>query len=500
MSVRRPDARVALGPALAPAAAVPVLETLDRLRPVVRLEPNAPPSVALAAATLYSLVARVHAHAGLEGDGVLGPNPWGASNLGELPDRLAASRPPPASDPAVEMVIGVGPAAQGAVLWIGGDDWTARLGRAPQPVAGRSGLGLQAAAAFTAAEVLKVALGAQMVHVPVGDALVWNLWDYRNQPAPATGPIGGRLDHVVFFGAGSVGSSATGVLVTQDGLTGRVAIVDPDTFDAERNPYRYPAATGAEHGSKAKWTAGLLQAAGWDAIGCDTDVAGWVRAQDAPGVRGIVVSSVDTVAGRLHVADALARTTLSVGVTGMALHIEREHCFDDWACAYCEFVNAATPLSQAQVHSDMTGLPVDRILQLHLGDLVLAPEDMAQVVAAGKLHPDRVPELTGRRLGDLIQRIYAQAVIAGPSHLATQAVTAVSTPFVSWMGGVLVVAELAKAAMGAPMVDRRADLEMSGQPLGAVSRRARDQTGQCTCRSPHRRRWATRLYGGDRVP
>lgn len=500
MSGRGPDPRVALGPALAPGMAIPVLEALDRLRPVVRVGADASDPVALAAAGLYSMLVRVHAHTGLEGDATLGPNPWAVDRLSELPTRLAACRPSAAADPAHEMIIGVGPGSLGASLWVGGDDWTARVGRVPQSVGGRSGFGLQAAAIYAAAEALKAALGVQMTHVPIGDQLIWNLWDYRLRPAPATAPIRGRLDQVVFFGSGSVGSSAVGLLSTQQDLTGCASVVDPDTFDPQRNPYRCPASTGTETGAKADWTASLLRTAGWDATGYQVQADAWVRAQANPGVRGIVVSSVDTVPGRLQVADALAATTLSVGVSGMALHIQREHCFDDWACPYCEFVTADTPLTQAQVHNQMTGLSVERILQLYLGNQSLTPADLAQVVSAGKLHPERVPELIGRRLDDLIQRIYAQAVITGTGDSTPGGAIAVSTPFVSWMGGLLVVAELAKAAMGHSLVDRRVDLDLSGLPPGAVIRRVRDRSGQCICHSPHRRRWTTRLYGGDRTP
>jgi hypothetical protein len=495
--VTGPDPRVAIGPELAPGAAVPVLEALDRLRPVVRVEPSASEPIALAAASLFSLLVRVHAHTVLEGDAALGPNPWGAQELSELPELLAGCRPPAVGAPARDMVIGVGPAVASADLWIGGGDWTARVGRAPQPVAGRTGLGLQAGVIYAAAEVLKVALGDHMMHVRADDEFVWNLWDYRNQPAPEIELASGRLD-VVFFGSGSVGSSAVGLLSTRADLVGRAVVVDPDTFDSQRNPYRYPASTGTEMGPKARWTAGLLSASGWTADEWVGDAGSWTRAQPNPGLSAIAVSSVDTVSGRLQVADALAATTLSVGVAGMALHIQREHCFDEHACPYCEFVTAATPLSQAQAYAEMTGLTVERILELHLGDEVLTQEDLGRVVVAGKLHAERVDELVERRPSDLVQRIYAQALVSGVGQGNTETVTAVSTPFVSWMGGLLVVAELSKAAMGSQMVDRRVDLDLSGVPLGAVSGRRRDQSGQCTCHLPHRHRWATRLYGRDR--
>lgn len=494
------DPRVALGPVLAPGTGVPVLEALDHLRPVVRAPANASEPAALAAATLYSLLMRVHAHTCLEGDAAMGPNPWGIARLSELPAALTASRPGAAADATRDLVIAVGPAKRDAHLWIGGDNWTARVGRGPQPVSGQSALGLQASAIFAAAEALKVALGSRMMHVPVGDELVWNVWDYRNRPAPDVGAASGRLDGVVFFGSGSVGSSAAGLLMAQKGVTGNASVVDPDPFDPGRNPFRYPSSTGQEAGPKAEWAAGLLEAAGWAAQAYPAEVANWVQSQERPGIVGLVVSSVDTVSGRLQVADAIAATTLSVGVLGTALHIQREHCFDDLACPYCDFVKAATPLSQAHVHAQMTGLSLHRILQLNLDDDTLSAEDVAEAVNAGKLHPDRAPGIVGHRLADLVQGIYAQAVVADVGQPDPATVMAVSTPFVSWMGGLLIVAELAKAAMGAPLVNRRADLELSGLPIGAVSRRLRDTTGYCTCHSPYRRRWAARLYGSDRAP
>ena len=97
MSAQGVDPRVALGSALTPGSALPVLEALDRLRPVVRVSAGASPPVALAASGLYSLLVRVHAHTTVEGDAALGPNPWGAARLSELPARLGPvdPRPPP---------------------------------------------------------------------------------------------------------------------------------------------------------------------------------------------------------------------------------------------------------------------------------------------------------------------------------------------------------------------------------------------------------------------
>jgi hypothetical protein len=487
-----PDPRVALQPSLAPTSAAPILESLDQVRPIVRIGQPASEAMALAAAALYSLLIRMHAHTCLEGDASLGANPWGVDRLSALPSHLSVCAPIPAASHTKDVVLAIGN-VDAADLWIGGDDWTARLGRCSQASSGKGGLGILAATAFAAAETLKLALGPAMTGAaPLSSDLIWNLLNYRREPATGVGGQIRRLEQVVFFGSGSVGSSAIGIAGTQRGLKGSASVVDPDTFDPDRNPFRYPASTGLESGPKAAWTADLLRTAGWEAVAEDVDVATWARNQLEPGLTGVAISSVDTVEGRLQVADVLPQLTLSVGVHGLALHLQKERCFDDLACPFCDFAELPNPISQAGVHAQMTGLPVDRVIQLELGEDSLTDSDLAIVVAAGKLHPDRVQSVLGRRLPDLIQRLYAQALVDSGSGAVPMAVSA---PFVSWMGGVLIVAELLKLAIGAGSIDRRIDLDLSGHPLGVVSRRPRDRRRDCICRSPHRQRWATRLYG-----
>jgi hypothetical protein len=147
-------------------------------------------------------------------------------------------------------------------------------------------------------------------------------------------------------------------------------------------------------------------------------------------------------------------------------------------------------MGQVQVIANLVGLPVHRVARLYLDGEPLVQADLEQAVAAGRVRPDRIAELAGRRIDDLIRRAYAEATVALPGA----GTASVSAPFVSWMCGVLVVAELVKAAVGAPLVDRRVDLDMSGVPLGVIRKRPRDNTGHCTCESPWRKRWAATLY------
>jgi RNA polymerase sigma factor (sigma-70 family) len=156
------------------------------------------------------MLIRVHPHTLLEGDAAMGSNPWGIDTLADLPARLGPCRPTPILDPTRDIIIGAGACVTGAVLWLGGDDWTALAGSDPVPVtANEHAFGVHAAAALTAGEVMKQVLGPLgMINVPISAPLVWNLLDYRLAPAGPVLAANRKTLDVAVFGAGSVGSSA----------------------------------------------------------------------------------------------------------------------------------------------------------------------------------------------------------------------------------------------------------------------------------------------------
>lgn len=73
------------------------------------------------------------------------------------------------------------------------------------------------------------------------------------------------------------------------------------------------------------------------------DIGSWNADQPERGFDGIMVSSVDDLAARFDVADVLAHKVISVGVSGLAFHVQREDLGDGWACPYCEYVPAEPP-------------------------------------------------------------------------------------------------------------------------------------------------------------
>jgi hypothetical protein len=471
-----------------------VTDVLDSVEIVV--DPGDKPVAAQvgAIAAVASMASRVFGTVTIARDGVLPPNPWNVETLFELGPALRLLSD---GSPRTRYVVAFGEDRK-ADWYAGGDDWTCRVSRTTsQPVGDCrfGGLGLHAAASLVFGEVLKAVLRPLgMRCVVIENTFVWNLLDGRL--APSFGPTHcKRLQPVdlAILGAGSVGSSAAGLIVMTP-VRGQADVVDPDMFDPYRNTYRYPATPAAVYGPKAVWAAELLEAAGWSASPFVGSIDRWGSCRPEPGFNGLALVSVDRLEGRRDAADLLAHTTLSAGVAGLALHVQRSGANDVFACPYCEFVDVAAPRSQAEVYANMTGLDTSRVEEL-LSGKALKRHDVEGAVGAGAIADDHAEHLIGGRIEDLVRRHYARANVP----LVHGGVDAgVSAPHVSWLAGTLLACEVVKAAIGLRPLDRRVEVDLSGLPLGGWRRLARDPTGRCTCTSSARRAAARRLYADGR--
>ncbi len=498
------DPRVALSRELTAADATPALAALDAHAVVIRVPAAATAVEALTAAALLVLVTRTHAHLQLDRDADLPPNPWGAATLGALQSALRGIGPEPTADAAVSSVVDVGRSGGGRAgsLLIAAQPWTAAVSDtellpaddSPFPGVAYGGL---LGAGLAAARLFREALRPLGLPAAAEESLVvWNLLDHRRTPAPASAAPSARAlawPAVALLACGSVGSSVAATLACED-LTGMAAVtVDGDTFDPARNTFRYPASMGSASGPKAAWVAGILGAAGASAESHDGLIREWVLSRSTPGWDGIAVASVDTVEGRYDVADVLARTTVSAAVGGLALHVQREHLGDGLRCPYCDFVDLQPALSRAAADAALLGLPEARLVELADDPAGLRQSDLDAAVAAGTIDPAGAAVLQGRRVADLQARVYAQALVPTAAHATP---VPVSAPFVSWVTGVLCAAEIAKAARGLPLLNRRVELDLHGGPDDFVHRPLEDRSGRCACATATRRRWMRRMYEG----
>lgn len=483
-------------------------EGLDRrlrgVEVVVRVAPAPSPAELWAAAAVASMGARVFGHVSTPSVPLPRPNPWGARTLAAVTGVSRHGRRGRCTT-IRRITIGSVPHAPPADLYVGGDDWTARVSRLGPVAVGRcrmGGLGLQAAAALAVGEVLKELLPG-VPTVALEDELTWSLLDGRVTtpssppglpPAPG-GETRGRGQVratrptppiVALLGAGSVGSSAAALLALS-GVPGTVDVVDPDTFDPRRNAYRCPGVPVTERGPKADWAAEVLRAAGWEARAHRTTVADWAGAHDRPGYpgfRGMALVSVDNVDGRREAAELMAWSTVSAGVAGMALHAQRHLPVDDLACPYCDLVDTGRWRDRGRLYARF-GLTKPRLQALLTGDTLTA-DDVATAIWTGAVHPESIGRLVGGRLTDLLRQ--------PPTSVAFEEAS-VSAPHVSWLAGTLLAVEVLKASAGLPGIERRVDVDLHGVPLGGWRRPPRNPSGRCPCTHPARRDLARALYG-----
>jgi hypothetical protein len=485
----------------------PALEALDATRIVLRAGPNVQGPHAAAFAATIAILARLFPHVAVEPRVDLGSNWWDARNTDHLLDLLAPVRATASAAATTTITLGFGSPEVAADWFVGGGDYVARVGRAPQTLADdpRHSLGVHAASCLVVSQVLLQVLAPYgFVGVPINGDVVFNLVDYKLTEGPALDLVvpptpGLRL---AVAGVGSVGSSALALLsMAVDSSSGHLATggrlavipIDHDAFDPTRNPFRYPALLGSETANKAQHMADRLRRHGLDAEPSPTSVATWAQQQDRPGFDGLLLSSVDTVEGRQDVTDVLARGTLSIGVDGLVLHAQREAFADGYACPYCDYVDASPASTQADVYANVTGLQVPRVLALLADSSRLTDADVDAAIAAGRLDPERRTALIGAGLHDLVRQAYAEVTLKGPEGYDTD-VIAVAAPQVSWFAGVLAAAEIVKQLVGLPLLDRRVDFDLSGVPAGLVRRLPRDSTGRCLCHSGVRARWYRDLY------
>jgi hypothetical protein len=515
------DPRLRLLGSDAAATGADVLHALDHVRVVIRTGPDMTGGYTVALAAFIGMVARLFGGVVLEQPVALATNWWGAADTTQLLAALQRVRPHPAQPPRRELIVTFGDRAPAGVIGIGGNDYTIRLGREPQPLGQRPShaLGVHAAACLAVSQLLVAVLGPYgFSGVMVENPYVTNLIDYTLTADPEMWPPSRHRAQrpalrLAAAGVGSVGSSSLALLATAfapplardtsllPGTLPEITTIDADTIDPTRNPFRYPALLGHETGLKADYFAARLTVLGLPARAAPVTVADWVRSRDQPGFDGLLLSSVDTLTGRLDVADALARSTLSLGVSGLALHAQREGFADGLACPFCDYVSAQPPMTQAGVHAMTTGLPVPRVLWLLQEGARLTGADVDQAIAAGKVPAHRRDALVGATINDLVSQAYAEAEVRPASRPSSgEEVVAVAAPQVSWFAGALAAAEIVKEVQGLPLVDRRIDVDLSGLPPGLVRRVAADPTGRCLCRSGTRIRWHRQLYQDAAAP
>lgn len=393
-------------------------------------------------------------------------------------------------------------------LFVGASRWSAFLSASsPQPVLDADcPVGPLAAGTLAAAEVFKIAFDGKVTGSLVGREYSLSLLTYGDGETEERDPAPELPLDLVLYGAGSIGTGFAHALALAPQFVGPIAVVDNGSFD-EKNPYKYSLldwATATAGVPKAPWLARRLEELTRGRLRATSFVGTaqrYVSSLDANYRIPLAVSAVDTVEARLEIQDTLPKRIINSGIAGTTVEAS-VHGFGDGPCLACLSIDTEQESWQATPIAEAVGLDAGRVHDLIRGNLPMESEDIEAIRAAGRLSAELAATLEtflGQPLLSLWNRQVAYSDVAVNMNVGGSQ-PLVSTAFVSAFAGVLMLAELYKAADPAleeHVVDNSYRQDLLGIPANDVFRHTRDARGWCLCHSGFRRMVYAEKYSAE---
>jgi ThiF family protein len=441
--------------------------------------------------------------------------PPGAPSLAERLEEARAHGCAALPTGEASFTIALGRTDTGADLYADGHGWHSYLGSTPSrlphdadetiPVGAL--VGACRAAAHTFTQLLEGFVAAR--EIPTGE--YFSALSYRTETGPfseAVPELGGRLD-AVLVGAGSIGGALVYLLARCPGLTGALAIVDPQSLD-EHNLDRAILATAADTRAKsAKATVAaeaLAHLPGLDVDPREERISQFLASRGREEMLPLLCSAVDTFDSRREIQDCLPLELINAACNPAEVMISG-HRTDDGPCVCC--LHMAQVLDAEQIRARLiardTRVPFGQVVawmnqRVQLPSQALRGIEINTHRSAGSLEP---------YAGRTIEELWSEQFMYGATKVGTDggAVAQVAAPWVTALGGFLLAGEALKAAAGGAY-----DAYRLGPRAGAPGLRyveavyvsprhaqltvpARWEGSQCLCNSPRRLRLLRERYG-----
>ena len=283
-------------------------------------------------------------------------------------------------------------------------------------------------------------------------------------------------------GVGAVGSAAIYALAYLGDLQGVLHLIDNEAVD-ETNLNRYVLMRRRDVGrSKVEVARDALRRTGVQPVPFRGAFSRY--ADEHGGTINLLLSPVDSPEGRRGLAKELPRRVINAA-TGRTTVTVSTHGFNDGkACLHCLYPVDPNGASREDIMAADMGLSVEEVRELVRTN---APVD-AQLVARIEAHREAEPGRWAGSVGSPIDSFYAKAVCGEASLRLPFANVVAPLSFISASAGVLLAAELVKAAhpeLSRWALDNYFRVDTLKHPNPAFRQmRPQDPSGSCICRDP----------------
>lgn len=385
---------------------------------------------------------------------------------------------------------------QRPTIYMGSDGWVARLSSNRSVGFGSTTnpFGAAAAACIAAANVFRLAFGAQLPSSSIDGETSLSLFNYsttaESQDNPSL-PQAIDLGEAFLVGTGAIGHGFASALRKMSGLRGVLHLVDDDYYDST-NPQRYAGVEAAIEGQlKVEYVAAKLRASASPDLLVNAHPTTWdgYLSQRNDWNLQRVALALDSAEDRVFAQGSLPRKIFNSWTQASNLGVSR-HDFLETACVACLYPIVATP--------DLDDLVADA-LRFPEGQLMLVrklldtaqPLDramLARIAAQVGVPVDVLMEFDGAPLIALYQRAACGGSILRWGGQLGSAIREVEVPmaFQSALAGVMLAAEVVLDAIGAKReLPVRTEVNLLRPLSGTLSSpEAKRADGRCICQDP----------------
>ena len=471
----------------------------------------------LLAIALCDLLGRVFPRIAVDGTEGIDADPGLPPGPGVLAERIEQARGhghrPLAAGEHASLTIAVGPAAGTADLHVDGEGWQSYIGTQPSrlPAEGRGVLpvGPLIAACRGAAHAFAQLLAELRPALDLPAGVYSSALTYRHSEEPLEAPgavYQGTLDDVL-VGAGSVGGAFAYLLARVSGLSGDLAIVDPQTLEADNLDRAILANAADAVAERVKAHVARDALSHLPDLRVDArqlTIAQYLASRPREQPLPPVCCAVDSSESRREIQDCLPLELINAACSQSDVMVSG-HYTDKGPCVCCLHMREVLdgqPI-RARLIAAATGLPFGMIIAWLIQRVPLDAHALRGIEQNTSRPSGSLAGYEGRTVEDLWreQLMYGAARVGGQTGAAAQ----VAAPWVTAAAGFLLAAETLKRSdpslhaaclgpgAGSPAI-HYAESPYASPAFAMLSNPPRWAGTECLCNSPRRRRLLHERY------